>query len=47
MEQNVNMFKILFEPQQGEHQSQSLDPHWLKESRSKLDKIKKHLPVIG
>jgi hypothetical protein len=36
------LFKILFEPQQGEGQSQSLDPHWLMEIKRKKKKQQRH-----
>jgi hypothetical protein len=36
------LFKILFEPQQGECQSQSLDPNWLQELKGKKKKKKRH-----
>ena len=36
------LFKILFEPQQGEQQSQSLDPHWLMELKRKKKKHQRH-----
>lgn len=36
------LFKILFEPQQGEGQSQSLDPNWLKELKRKKKKKQQH-----
>jgi hypothetical protein len=38
------LFKILFEPQQGEYQSQSLDPHWLMELKRKKKKQQRHRP---
>jgi hypothetical protein len=36
------LFKILFEPQQGEVQSQSLDPNWLQELKRKKKKKQRH-----
>jgi hypothetical protein len=36
------LFKILFEPQQGEYQSQSLDPNWLQELKRKKKKKQRH-----
>jgi hypothetical protein len=36
------LFKILFEPQQGEYQSQSLDPIWLLELMRKKKKKQRH-----
>lgn len=36
------LVKILFEPQQGEYQSQSLDPHWLMELKRKKKKQQRH-----
>lgn len=36
------LLKILFEPQQGEHQSQSLEPHWLMELKRKKKKQQRH-----
>lgn len=36
------LVKILFEPQQGEYQSQSLDPHWLSELKRKKKKQQRH-----
>ena len=36
------LFKILFEPQQGEYQSQSLDPNWLQELKRKKKKKLRH-----
>ena len=37
------LFKILFEPQQGEYQSQSLDPHWSMELKRKKKKQRHRL----
>lgn len=36
------LFKILFEPQKGEYQSQSLDPNWLQELKRKKKKKQRH-----
>lgn len=36
------LFKILLDPQQGEQQSQSLDPHWLMELKRKKKKKQQH-----
>ena len=38
------LFKILFEPQQGEYQSQSLDPHWVMELKLKKKKQQRLKP---
>jgi hypothetical protein len=38
----AELFKILFEPQQGEYQAQSLDPNWLQELKRKKKKKQRH-----